>query len=407
MDPVDCAILEAMAEGVFPGAVVLIRRNGHTLKSRAYGYSALYRDCATRLEDPIPARVDTIYDLASVTKLFVATAAMRLWERGELDLDAPVQEYLPEYRGRSVPFSARHLLTHTAGFTAHVPYYTMGSTPAERLAVLLGTVPESPPGTRCLYSDVGMMLLGVVLERLRGQPLEQIVAHEVLRPLGLRDTGYCPVGGAVRGCVISCPPVHSGPRAGAEGETTQGGAGAVMRRPEAEIVVSGGGGPDGREDRRRGRELARIAPTEYAAEGRADMVWGEVHDGNAWGLGGVAGHAGLFGTAEDVARFGQMFLEEGQGVLRPGTVAEMVRHQTPGMEARGLGFDLDSPSYMGGLAGPRTFGHTGFTGTSLVVEPVRRLVVVLLSNRVHPTRNGPAVNPVRAQVHTAALRLCG
>jgi len=137
------------------------------------------------------------------------------------------------------------------------------------------------------------------------------------------------------------------------------------------------------------------------------LVWGEVHDGNAWGLGGVAGHAGLFGTAEDVARFGQMFLEEGQGLLRPETVAEMVRHQTSGMEARGLGFDLDSPSYMGDLAGPRTFGHTGFTGTSLVVDPVRRLVVVLLSNRVHPTRHGPAVNPVRARVHTAALRLWG
>jgi len=137
------------------------------------------------------------------------------------------------------------------------------------------------------------------------------------------------------------------------------------------------------------------------------MVWGEVHDENAWSLGGVAGHAGLFGTAEDVGRFAQVFLDGGSAgsvrVLKTETVAEMTRSQIEPLEWRGLGFELNADYYMGRLASPATFGHTGFTGTSLVIDPSRELIVVLLANRVHPTREGPSQNPTRQAVANAAM----
>jgi len=150
----------------------------------------------------------------------------------------------------------------------------------------------------------------------------------------------------------------------------------------------------------------RIAPTEDEQAVGRGMVWGEVHDENAWSLNGVAGHAGVFSTAENVGRFAQMYLNGGElagtRLLRSDTVAEMTRNQIPGIDWRGIGWELNADYYMGNLASPQTYGHTGFTGTSLVVDPRRDLIVVLLLNRVHPTRNGPSESGTRILVANAA-----
>jgi CubicO group peptidase (beta-lactamase class C family) len=331
---------------VQPGGVVLIRHKGRQLLHTAYGLSRKYEAIGQNSAEPIAATTDTLYDLASITKLFTTTCALRLVEQGKLHLDDPVARALPEFAANGKgAITLRQLLTHTSGLPDYLKLWELEDSPEARLARVLRTAPLSPPGAVFKYSDLGLIALGHLVARVAGMSLDRAVHAMVTQPLGLSSTLY---------------------------------------RPPLELK-------------------RRIAPTEDESNVGRGMVWGEVHDENAWSLGGVAGHAGVFGTAADLATFAQVYLDGGAPLLKPATVAEMTRNQIGALESRGLGWELDADYYMGHLASPSTYGHTGFTGTSVVVDPRRELIVVLLANRVHPSRDGPSQNPVRQQVADAAL----
>ena len=355
---VEAVIHQGIEGGCMPGAVVLIWHAGNVLLQAAYGDAVLWQDGQTRLTEPIPATINTIYDCASLSKLFTATCVMRLVERGAVGLDVPVAFYLPEFAvNNKAAISVRQLLAHVSGLQSGLRLWKLDKRPAERLLRVLADAPLHPPATFFSYSDLNAMTLGVLAERLDGRSLDRQVAEDITGPLGMRDTGYNP-------------------------------AMAVWER---------------------------VAATEYQPhEAGREMVRGTVHDENAWSLGGVAGHAGIFSTAVDLLRFARCHLEggtlDGAQVLRPETAVEMQTSQTGYLAsgaARGLGWELDKQYYMGGLHAPTTFGHTGFTGTSLVIAPTSRTIVILLANRVHHTRNGPPFNPVREAVADAVAKALG
>jgi CubicO group peptidase (beta-lactamase class C family) len=399
---VDQIIAGAIERRIFPGAVVLVARDGALEHFAAYG-GTVYDAPAAR-----PVTRSTIYDIASLTKMFTATAALALLERGLLDLDAPAAAYLPELAARDV--LVRHLLTHTSGLDIRLSALRH-HTPADLMAAAYAARQAHPPGAQVFYSNINSLLLGEMVARRYGAPLDVAARELITAPLGLGETGFCPA-------------------------------------PE---------------------RLARIAPTELDEEWRGGLVHGSVHDESAHALGGVAGHAGMFSTALDLARFCQMWLglvvaderptasdqggrqpdegrraedegrlggEEGrlwsdegrttkdeggsgdelraQRVLEPtravlsaATARLACRNHTAGLNAAcGLGWMLDRANFMG--AAPQgSFGHTGFTGPAFAVVPARRLVVVLLCNRVYPRRTPPpyAHHAVTAAVVEAGLRL--
>ncbi|MEV4754383.1 serine hydrolase [Micromonospora sp. NPDC049559] len=350
------------AHPTYAGAVVLAAKDGVIVQHAAVGTAVRYGAVGPAPELPgvelpadqrIPARPDTIFDLASVSKLFTTIVVLQQVERGRVDLDAPVARYVPEFAaGGKAAVTVRMLLTHTSGLPAFTPLWSAYPTPAQRLAAALATplAPGASPGGGYVYSDLGLIALGVLVERVTGRPLADLVRDGVTAPLGMRDTGYNPGPGL---------------------------------RP-------------------------RIAATEYQPYAGRGMVWGEVHDENAWSLGGVAGHAGVFSTAADLAVLCQSLLNggeyRGRRVLRPETVRTMLVNYNAPLEAaypesdRGLGFELNKHWYMMGLSSPVTFGHTGFTGTSLVIDPISHSFVILLSNRVHPDRNWGSNNVARRAV---------
>lgn len=349
VDDIDAIIGDAINRGVFPGAVVLVARDGTVRKRAAYGYSVLYDRSGRRCPDPIATTADTIFDLASLTKVVATTTAvLQLVEAGALALDAPASTYLDEFaRADKRAITVRHLLTHTAGLPADRPFHKRFRDPTAIVAAAGRVRMAGAPGVRVLYSDVGFIALGAIVERVSGLTLDRYVARRIAAPLGLRHTRYRP------------PPAW---------------------RP-------------------------RVAATECQA-GRG-VVWGVVHDDKAAAMGGIAGHAGLFSDAADLATFTTALLDAERGVssplLRPGTVREMFDAHTGALSPpRGLGWLCDDPSFMGALASPRTVGHTGFTCTSIVLDLERRLSVILLTNRVHPSREGPALGPVRSAVAEAA-----
>ena len=354
--------VEAYAEGppgagppLYPGAVLTYAHRGREVMTRATGFSRLYADAAGT---PLPAdqrvatRTDSIYDLASVSKLFTAVVVMQQAEAGLVDLDAPVVGYLPEFAGRSAaPYAkqavtVRQLLTHTSGLPAWLPLWQTHPDPPARLRAAVTADLTALPGTRYLYSDLNLIALGELVTRVGGRPLDRLVAGGITEPLGMADTGYRP---------------------------------APALRP-------------------------RIAATEFQTEPARGLVWGEVHDENAWALGGVAGHAGLFSTAGDLAVLAQTLLNGGaygnRRILEPGSVRQLVSNDISASDghAHGLGFELDRPWYMGRLSSPQTAGHTGFTGTSLVIDFASGSCAILLTNRVHPGRNRGSVNPARVAV---------
>jgi CubicO group peptidase (beta-lactamase class C family) len=330
----------------YPGAVAAVALDGALVGPVAVGYAVRYADAAIELpaDQCVPATPDTVYDLASLTKLFTTVLALRLVEQRALDLDRPVQAYLPGFTGAGKGrVTCRMLLQHLSGLPGDVDLVHGPPGPVE--AYLLATPLAHRPGRAYVYSDVGMATLGLVLARVGGAPLERLLREQVTGVLGLSDTGYRPLSG-----------------------------GAV--------------------------DLDRIAATEAQPWVGRPMLRGQVHDEMAYALGGVSGHAGLFGSARDLAVFGQALLCGGwygqTRLLSPRTLAAALLPGT--VSPYGLGFELDQESFMGPLAGPLTFGHTGFTGTSLVVDLRRRAVVVLLSNRVHPTRAWGPDNAARRRV---------
>ncbi|BCL12521.1 serine hydrolase domain-containing protein [Micromonospora sagamiensis] len=344
----------------YAGAVVLAAKDGVIVQHAAVGTAVRYAAVGPApglvgvelpADQQIPMRPDTIFDMASVSKLFTAIVTMQLVERGRVGLDTPVAHYVPEFAaGGKETVTVRMLLTHTSGLPAFTALWSRYPTPAERIAATLATPLTAPPDTRYIYSDLGLITLGVLLERVTGRPLAELVRDGVTGPLGMTDTGYNP-------------------------------------------------GPELR---------SRIAATEYQPYAGRGMVWGEVHDENAWSLGGVAGHAGIFSTAADLAVLCQALLNggtyRGQRILRDDTVRAMLVNYNARLESadpesrRGLGFELNKHWYMMGLSSPVTFGHTGFTGTSIVIDPLSHSFVILLSNRVHPDRGWGSNNIARRAV---------
>ena len=381
-------LLRANLDRVFPAAALVVRWRGDVIIEHAWGWI----DPQTRQHAITPA---TLFDLASLTKLFTVTAFLSLVSAGKVSLDDPLVSVLPEFgatsprdidggqdphskqrlptpddlRGRTVDparVSFRHLLTHTSGlppwrdvFTAAGPPPSAPGEPdlvprAERWQRGLQALCTYPfvgePNGTVRYSDIGLMLLGEAVSRLdsgRSGALDVAIQSRVCTPLELKSFTFNPV--------------------------------------------------------ERGIPLANIAPTEDDPHWRGRRCWGQVHDENAAGLGGVAGHAGLFGTAAEVAAFGQAWLDRDPRLnINPTLAAEAVRqHAESGGERRGLGWMLKSlqGSAAGDRMDPATYGHTGFTGTSLFIDPTRALVVALLTNRVYPGRDVPGITDLRRAVH--------
>jgi uncharacterized protein YbbC (DUF1343 family)/CubicO group peptidase (beta-lactamase class C family) len=338
----DAAIAEAIAEQKCPGGVLWFEHRGAAYH-KAYGKRAL-------LPAPEAMTEDTIFDAASLTKAVAcAPAVMLLVERGKLGLDLPVQTYLPEFQGQGKEaITVRQLLTHTSGLPGDIETKTDWQGRQTAIEKACALRPLSPPGSAFRYSDINFFLLGEIVRRLSGVPLEEFVAREIYRPLKMNDTGYLP------------PASKRG----------------------------------------------RIAPTEVV---HGQPLRGEVHDPTARRMGGVAGHAGLFTTAADLARYARMLLNEGDlegtRILKPETVRWMTSTQTPPSlpVRRGLGWDIDSP-----YSGPRgrhfplgSYGHTGWTGTSLWVDPFSKSFVIFLSNRNHPDESGSVI-ALRARLATLA-----
>ncbi|SFC56220.1 CubicO group peptidase, beta-lactamase class C family [Nocardioides terrae] len=333
----------------YAGGVVLASRHGVVPVHDAAGKALRYADADTELpaDQQVPVRPDTMFDLASVTKTFTTIAVLQQAEAGRIDLDAPVATYLPAFaQNGKGDVTITNLLTHTAGLPAWLPLYSDYPTPEQRLAAVLAVEPIAAPGEAYLYSDLSLITLGMVIEKVTGQALDTVIAGGITGPLGMTDT---------------------------------------MFNPPARLKD-------------------RIAATEAEPWAGRPMIRGEVHDENAWSLGGVAGHAGLFSTAHDLAILARTLLNGGRyghaRILRADTVREMLVNrnaQFPG-DSHGLGFELDQRWYMDGLSTPVTFGHTGFTGTSLVVDPMSDSFVILLTNRVHPTRDWGSNNPARRAV---------
>ena len=343
---------EAVPDGVTPGGVLLVARRGAIALERAAG--------RLTYEDDAPAVTpSTIYDLASLTKVIATTTLMmRRVESGALDLDDTVATYLPELEGSPAgEATLRDLLAHSSGLPCCTELFRelgenldRDEARARYLEHVAATELEAGPRERAIYSDLGVLLLGEILERRSGRSLDDLVQEEILDPLGLRDTGYLP-------------------------------------------------DPSLRE---------RIAPTE-PDDWRGRLPHGEVHDENTHALGGIAPHAGLFGTARDVAAFAQAILNggvySGRRIVNANTLALFTRRAelVPG-SSRALGWDTPSdPSSAGRYFSARSYGHTGFTGTSLWIDPELDLLVVLLTNRVHPTRENIAIRRLRPAIHDAVV----
>jgi CubicO group peptidase (beta-lactamase class C family) len=347
----------------YAGAVALVATGGEVVVHEVVGDALRYGNGPVELAPArrVAMRPDSIFDLASITKVFTALAVLQQVERGRLALDAPVADYLREFRGDGkAAVTVAQLLTHTSGLPVGVSLAGVTGRTAQRRAILTTPlVRGSTPGSVFRYSGLGLLVAGLLLEQVTGQSLDVVVRDGLTTPLGLRDTGF---------------------------------------RPRDWLTPADA--------------QARLVATDARANVRG-LLRGAVHDSIANAVGGVAGHAGMFGSARDLAVLGQALLNGGEyggsRLLTKATVEQMLVDRTAGLPvvddyhpdrppSHGLGVDLDQPWYMGRLASARTFGHTGFTGTSLVVDPARNLVVVLLTSRAHPDWNWANPDPVRVAV---------
>jgi len=341
----DSIVSVAMGEGAAPGVALAVGRWGRLVHLRAYGRIDVAPDA--------PAVTDsTLFDMASLTKVVATTtAAMILEDEGRLNLDAPVHSYLPELTDSAkARITVRMILTHSGGFEAFAALWREHRGRADYLAQINARPLAYNPGDSVIYSDWDFVLAGLIIERITGMTLDQFVATRVWQPLHMRDTGFNPLSSGTTPPDSDCTPAF---------------------RPDHPL-------------------LARIAVTEMDTAYRHVKVHGIVHDENACALGGVAGHAGLFSSVRDVAVFSQMLLNGGEygGVrlIQATTVARWTARQSS-HSSRALGWDTPSEhSSAGRYFSPRSFGHTGFTGTSIWIDPERGLFVVLLTNRVNPTR---------------------
>ena len=342
--PIGEIVEEAIRAGKTPGAAVLIGHRGRIVYRQAFGDRALE-------PNRLPMLIDTIFDLSSLTKVIAtAPAVMQLVEKGKIRLQEPVASYWPEFKAHGKDLITVHqLLTHYSGLREGLGLQPKWSGYASALGKIAAEKPASVPGTQFLYSDLNFIVLGELVSRVSGQPLDVYCAENLYAPLGMKDTGFRP--------------------------------------------------PESRH--------SRLAHTQYKKRETAKKIWAEVHDMTAFLMGGVAGHAGLFSTVDDLAIFAQTFLDggaaKGARILSPLSVQKMTTPQNPPNKTvlRGLGWDIDSPifSIRGELLPVGSYGHAGFTGTSIWIDPVSQTFIILLTNRVHPGGQGDVVS-LRSQIAT-------
>jgi len=346
---IDRVIDEAIQQNRLPGAVVLIGHDGQVVYRKAYGQRAVVPHAEAMT-------VDSIFDCASLTKVIATTSSlMKLFEEGRFRLNDKVTDYIPEFQGGHSDITLRNLFTHFSGLAPDVSLKPAWSGNDTGLRLAYTTKSTGPPGVRHVYSDINFILLGELVHRLSRQPLNEYARQNVFLPLGMKETTFLP--------------------------------------PASWIP--------------------RIAPTERP-DPNSPPLRGVVHDPTARYMGGVAGHAGLFSTADDLARFAQTMLNGGEldgvRVFNPLTVAKFTEPQTPPDQPilRGLGWDIDSPysSNRGELFPIGSYGHTGFTGTSIWIDPFTKTYVILLANSVHPDAR-PSLVPLRAKVATIAAAAVG
>ena len=368
VDKLRSVLASLLADGFPPGLSLVVVTPGGTALQACGGYACV-------VGEPVPATLDTAYDLASLTKVVgTVTLALIAVERGSLDLDDPVVRWLPSYPRQDT--TLRHLLTHTAGLVDHRPFYIELTGRDQIEAAVYEEARAAAPGSRVLYSDLGYMLLGWVLEACYGLRLDEAFEALVARPLGLTRAGFRPVDGQSAG--------RSAGDANATRWATPAGGHVVTHARVVPPPAS----------------LRRVAATELDGDQRTvpGLIWGEVHDGNAYALGGVSGHAGLFAPVGELARFVHRVLLPG-AVLSPESVALMSSRQAgTGDDVRGIGWRLAPAGW--GPWPAHTIWHTGFTGTSLLVAPELGAAVVLLTNSVHPRRRLDDQAAMRAQVHS-------
>ena len=336
---VDAIVERAIQERQLPGAVVLIGHDGRVVYRKAFGNRAL----EPRRE---PMTVDTIFDLASLTKVIATTTAvMQLAERGRVRFSDTVVKYLPDFgQNGKEDISLRQLLTHYAGLAPDLDLKIKWEGKDTAYKMAFAEKPETPPGAGFVYSDIGFIVLGALVEKVSGESLDRYAAEHVFTPLKMAHTRYLP--------------------------------------PK--------------------QWRAKIAPTQF--DDHNHMLRGEVHDPTALRMGGVAGHAGLFSTADDLSKFAQALLNGGGGVLAPLTVEKMISPEQPptATAVRGFGWDIDSPfsTNRGDLLPVGSYGHTGFTGTSIWIDPTTRTYIILLTNAVHPRGQGNVIG-LRSKLATA------
>jgi uncharacterized protein YbbC (DUF1343 family)/CubicO group peptidase (beta-lactamase class C family) len=347
---VDSVIEQAIADGNIPGAVLVVGHDGAVVYRKAYGNRAL----EPKRE---PMTLDTVFDLASLTKVVATTTAvMQLIEQGKVRLNDPVAKYLPEFaQNGKEDITVRQLLTHYSGLAPDIdltPAFN-GKESAFRLA--FAETPAQAPGSGFVYSDTNFIVLGALVEKLSGETLDVYTERHIFAPLKMTHTRFLPLAAGQPG------------------------------------------------------SLPKIAPTEY--DEHEHMLRGVVHDPRARRMGGVAGHAGLFSTGDDLAKFAQALLDGGDGILSAAAVEKMTSPETPPAAPvlRGFGWDIDSPfsSNRGDLFPVGSFGHTGWTGTSMWIDPTTQAYIILLTNAVHPRGKGTAI-ALRSKVATevaAALNL--
>jgi CubicO group peptidase (beta-lactamase class C family)/beta-glucosidase-like glycosyl hydrolase len=355
LQPAFGVIEAAIKDKAFPGATVAIGYQGK-VSLRAFGkftYDTEARNVG----------IDTMYDIASLTKVVSTTTLVAKLVEGDfpvrLDLDAPVERYLPEWASGPQPewrhrVTVRHLMTHTSGLPPFKEYWRTSKSKQDTLEKIFVEPLDYEPGTKEVYSDLGIILMAEIIERLTGKPVDVLARENLFSPLNMSNTMY---------------------------------------KPPKKIWPT-------------------IAPTEIDKQYRHRLIQGEVHDENAAAIGGVSGHAGVFSTAPDLAAFCQMLLNGGvyahQRILRRETIAEFTVPQQLSGGTRTIGWAVPTEGGSSGhFMGPHTFGHTGYTGTSIWIDPDKQLFVVLLTNRVHPTRENQKIAKVRPALHDAVMQSLG
>lgn len=345
-DTVQAVLSRALADSAFPGAIAVVGNRQGELATVAVGH-------LTWGEPAVPDR-HSLYDMASLTKVVATTTSiMRLVDQGKVDIEAPVQRYLPDWTGPGKSaITVRHLLTHSSGLPSFKAYDQITTNRDSIDKLMFGTPLDSAPGRAMIYSDIGGYLLGKIIERVSGKSLDRYVVDELFHPLHMDETMFLPPSSL----------------------------------------------------------LPRIAPTEIDTL-RGGLVRGKVHDERAYYLGGVSGHAGLFSTANDLSAFARILLNGGPPIVSRATLAKFTAYADSTFSNRGLGWQKPTlPGMKFSTAGPwasstkissKAFGHTGFTGTSIIVDPPNDVYVILLSNRVNPTRNNTKIGGVRTRLTDA------